>query len=474
MPRKSQTASPVLRNQLHQALVEWRQSGTLGNSLQDLLLFKQARTAVATAQQANHQLLWQALDALQGQDAQAATLLRRHFYDNELAEQLAHALNWSESTYYRKQNEALDRLTSIVQTLEAQARTAHQAAQLQRLEPPTYTHLIGVAEHLDHLAQVLAKPGPPWLVAIVGLGGLGKTTLADALARHLLTQGMSEAVAWVTARQQTFNLGGSIQPLPKPVLTADALAEALFAQVLDGVTKPPTFSSADTLNALTQRLQTQPHLVFIDNLETVLDLESLLPFLRRLANPTRFVLTTRHSLYAEADIYHFPLPELSLPQALALIRHEAQVRNLPQVSQAQDHELQPIHGAVGGNPLAIRLVVGQLHVHALKTVLDDLTAAQSNQADSFYTFVYRRAWENLRELERNTLLAMPMVTEEGGTLDYLAAVSGLTPGELKQALDQLVALNLVDSRGDLHERRYSIHNLTRTFLHKQVAKWQAT
>jgi hypothetical protein len=36
----------------------------------------------------------------------------------------------------------------------------------------------------------------------------------------------------------------------------------------------------------------------------------------------------------------------------------------------------------------------------------------------------------------------------------------------------LVLLNLVDARGGLHERRYTIHSLTRTFLQEQVAKWK--
>jgi hypothetical protein len=35
-----------------------------------------------------------------------------------------------------------------------------------------------------------------------------------------------------------------------------------------------------------------------------------------------------------------------------------------------------------------------------------------------------------------------------------------------------VALNLVNSLGDLTERRFAIHNLTRTFLQEQVARWQ--
>ncbi len=67
---------------------------------------------------------------------------------------------------------------------------------------------------------------------------------------------------------------------------------------------------------------------------------------------------------------------------------------------------------------------------------------------------------------------MPLVTEQGGDLTYLAALTGLDTAHLSDALDRLVGLNLVDSKGDLNERRYTIHNLTRTFLQEQVAKWQ--
>jgi hypothetical protein len=67
---------------------------------------------------------------------------------------------------------------------------------------------------------------------------------------------------------------------------------------------------------------------------------------------------------------------------------------------------------------------------------------------------------------------MPLVSEHGGDLDYLTQISQLQPKDLRQALSGLVNQNLVDSRGDLNHRRYTIHNLTRSFLLEQVVRWQ--
>lgn len=202
-----------------------------------------------------------------------------------------------------------------------------------------------------------------------------------------------------------------------------------------------------------------------------MDVETLLPPLRQLANPTKFLLTTRQSLHHQHGLYHFPLPELSEDNALRLIRYEAKLHNSPYLQDALDADLKRILEIVGGNPLAIRLVVGQTHVYSLDVILNDLARAQGQTVENLYTFIYRQAWHTLDELTRRVLLAMPLVAEGEGTLDHLAALSGIEPAALRNALTWLVSLNLVDCTGDLANQHYSIHNLPRTFLQEQVLKW---
>jgi len=290
--------------------------------------------------------------------------------------------------------------------------------------------------------------------------------------RQLIARGAISELGWVTARQQVLNLGGGIRPVDHPALTPDALVDALGRQLLPHVFAGETLSAQERLFRLRTRLKATPHLIVIDNLETLVDIEILLDVVRDLADPSTFLLTTRESLFAEPDIYHFAVPPLSAANALALIRQETEQRNLAHLLDAPDDALRPIYNTVGGNPLAIRLVVGQTHIHALDVILNNLQMASGQSAESLYTFIYRQAWEQLDEPTRHAFLAMPLATDRGATLAELAAWSQLEPGALDASLATLVRLNLVDSRGALNERRYSIHSLTRTFLHEQVIQWQ--
>lgn len=190
-----------------------------------------------------------------------------------------------------------------------------------------------------------------------------------------------------------------------------------------------------------------------------------------MVSPRHVLLTTRNNLFQYPEVFHFKVDELSADAALAFARSEAERRNLPLLAQANDDDLMPIFETVGGNPLAIRLVVGQTYIHSLQEVLQDLVEARGKSIESLYNYIFWHAWNSLDEPAREAWLLMPIANGGGMRLSHLAEIAELDPSDLRHALDQLVTLNLVDRRGDLSESRYTIHALTRTFLQNQVLKW---
>jgi hypothetical protein len=463
--------SAKLKNDVHEALKLWYRTKADTSPLDYLYLFQQAqREGSGNPRQATHQIILQALKVLAVDYGEEAELLRLRFLDGQKMPQVAMRLNLSEPTAYKKQRQAIDHLADTLQTLETQARDHYQAALEKQLQLGPDVELIGIADSLKQLLNLLSSAEPPWLISIEGLGGIGKTSLASAVVRQPELSGPFHNIAWVSAKQEEFFLGIGLAETNRPALDTDTLTDALLEQL--GRAHALAQSPQEKRFALARLLKQAPYLIVIDNLETVTDYQTLLPTLRELANPSKFLLTSRHSLRAHPDVFCLNLEELNQADTIRLIRYEAKVRGLSMLLNADDAHLQRIYEAVGGNPLALKLVIGQISVLSLSQVLENLKQAQGKEIDALYTYIYWQAWHALDPASQQALLVMPLA--QNGTLVQLAALCQLEPHELSQALQQLVTLSLVQVSGGLEDRRYTIHRLTESFLLKEAIQWQSS
>jgi hypothetical protein len=303
------------------------------------------------------------------------------------------------------------------------------------------------------------------------LGGIGKTSLANTLVSKLIDHSHFDDIAWINARGDIdwSEIGPKRAVDPnQPVLDRETFVDFLLEQL--GQPSLLVHSPQEKWIALSKLLKSRACLVVIDNLETDVDYEALLPTLCQLANPSKFVLTSRRTLKQYSDVSCLLLSGLSREETVAFLKQEAEAREFAILRQADQAQLERIYDVVGGNPLALRLVVGLTNVLPLSEVLDSLRQAQAREIDEFYTYIYWKAWDSLDPVSRQLLLVMPLAQQ--GQLEQLEYVSKLEPVDLHHALQQLVNRSLVISRGDLEERRYSIHRLTETFLLNEVLKWQ--
>lgn len=416
------------------------------------------------------QLLEHGLAELHIHEPDIANLLRWRYFEDRSAQEMCQQLNISESHYYKMQQKALTQLTEMILDQEYQAQTEHRLAVEARLEPLTYHRLYGVESLREQLRAAIEQPGEPWIVALDGLGGIGKTSLADELVRAVVLESPFYNIGWVSARQRTFLPAVGLHEMDRPALDIDTLVEAALVQF--GQPYPPTATTPEKTAILTKLLKTQPYLVVIDNLETITDYQALLPLLRRLANPTKFLLTSRHSLCGYSDVFCLSLKELSQEATLAFLQHEAEVRGLRSLLEATPAQFEQIYRVVGGNPLALKLIVGQVCVLPLSQVLENLEQAEGKRIGDLYNYIYRQTWQALSPLNRHVLLAMPLITGQGGSFAQLKAITELSAVNLSQALEELVSFSIVEVGGDIEHRRYRIHRLTETFLLTEVTRWQ--
>ena len=333
--------------------------------------------------------------------------------------------------------------------------------------------LVGVDGQIGRLAELLKGEQGPWLLSIEGIGGIGKTTLAAAVMRRLAAENAFEEFGWVSAQVVGLDLCGQVHSRPQPVLTVAALVEALAAQFLPDGDAACGGDLEQQLTLLRLRLAQTPHLIAIDNFETMLDPQELLPVLSSLANPSRFILTSRRRLIGEPNVHLHPVPELSAAHALVLLRQAAEDRELAALAACTDGDLLPIYNAVGGNPLALLLIVGQTHVRPLHAVLQDLAAAPTNPPATMFGYIYRQAWEGLTAVDRQVLLAVCSAQVTDLDAASLGALCGLDLDATTTALQRLIQANLVFMEADLDTCRYRVHYLTYRFLRTVAAGWMA-
>jgi len=300
-----------LREKVQLALRQWRRDSGAPSPLASLFVFQNLiQRELISEHEATNRLLYQALQLLEERHPREAMLIRSSDLDQELNDTVANALNIAPATFYRHKTLAITHLTEVLLELEERSSTHHRTRMLARLEPPSYANLLGVEGHIQRLTELLTTPGPPWIVALAGMGGIGKTTLADAVMRGLAMQGAWQEMGWVTARQSILQWHGPLHEVAEPALSLEALAEELCKQLMDEALASTPNSPRNVVMLLRGILKATPHLIVIDNLETVSDIESLVTALRDLASPTKFLRTSRESLFTQPDIYHYAVPEL--------------------------------------------------------------------------------------------------------------------------------------------------------------------
>ncbi len=333
-------------------------------------------------------------------------------------------------------------------------QTNHQVAHLwfSSLSSEIYYLLPDREQTLHQLIEALENPSGMPVQVIDGLGGMGKTALAVEVIRRVLERSLFDAVIGDSAKQE-YLMGGRIIQVDEAVLDFYHLLDAILRQL--NVWEALSFEQERKRQIIADLLNQHHYLLFVDNLETAENAESLVAQLRGLLGKSRAIITSRHKLHFDF-LQSSSLHGLSISDTYFFLDEELKKQKGRAIPSEQYNGL---YRVTGGAPLALKLIVAQTQFLDLNTIVKQLERAGGD----LYPFIFYQSWNRLSSVARNLLVYIGRTVATDASWDELLGVTE-TESNLIDAIEQLTTYSLLDTAFATGYARYSIHQLTRQFI----------
>ena len=272
--------------------------------------------------------------------------------------------------------------------LRNQATSVSGEAKVSYIPSKAYRELRGRQIDVENVMSALLDEAGRRIIGIDGIGGIGKTALAQEIAKKALDHGFSDIV-WLTAAEKD----KSVKMTFDTVL--DGIAIQLNAADLTKLTGEARLSKTREL------LLREKALIVLDNMETAAEPQQVIADkLFSIIGSSKALLTSRYRFKSSGnDVYAIHLGGIDKATSLILVKDTALEKNMPQVLEVGDDELEPIIDAVGNqeagySPLALKFMVGQLMEYEPNIIIEYMKKAQiSGKQDDFsYNREFQKFW----------------------------------------------------------------------------------
>lgn len=365
-------------------------------------------------------------------------------------------------------------LQRLLTTLEQRLLTAPptqppslEVYPFHNLPQPDYPRFVGRQRELDWLRQRLAPSDRAWQVVIAGIGGVGKSSLALAIAheyreyyQQMPSEERFEAIIWISAKEEILTISGTEKPA-LPGLISHTL-EDIYATIAKNLGREDiTRAVPEEQDRLVQKiLSAQRTLLVFDNLENVED-ERVRIFLRRLPMPTKCIITSREWVDV-ADVLR--LKGLPADEAEKMIIAEATIRDVKLSPEAQ----QQLFQRTSGLPLPIKLSLARI---ASGETFDQVMRWLGNATGDLPEYCVKGQIDKVRQLAPNgmkLLLACSLFDRDAGvSREALGTIADLSLADRDDGLTLLQRLSLLNRPED---ERFWILPIVQGYVEAELSK----
>lgn len=331
--------------------------------------------------------------------------------------------------------------------------------------PAPLTSLIGREAELAQLTVLLTSLQPPTrLVTLTGMGGIGKTHLAQSAAAQLAPH-FADGVLYV-----------SLAPVREVDLVLPSIARQMGIHDIN---------TSQIFDKLSKYLMHRHQLIILDNVEHVVAIAPQLQALLQQTQRLKILITSRAVLHVSFENV-LALNPLSLSETMTLLKQRIRQMNTVTDLDAVEDLLHTIALRLNGLPLAIELAASQLRLFSLSELLARLNTplhrlSARNPATRQREFVLRdmldRSYELLAEPEQRLFRSIGIFV--GGA--SLQAVNALMNALMATGDSQYSAestedglLTLIESSlikrdtGANGASRYMMHEFVREYARERL------
>jgi len=231
---------------------------------------------------------------------------------------------------------------------------------------PRLQAFFGRETELKMIAEALSEDARGWGVLIVGIAGIGKTALAIRAAAESMSTARFRRILFLSAKERELTANGQSTP-GGSVLSCYLEMLNAIAYELDRA-ESVKMPEAERGLALLRALRGAEVLFVLDNLETFqeTDRNELFSFLNRLPRGCSAIVTSR--VHANVGAVTINLDKPDWPDVRELLVEL--MKNNTLLAEMDESDWQVLYQGLEGNPLAIRLLAGQLGRGRYKTIND--------------------------------------------------------------------------------------------------------
>ncbi len=227
-----------------------------------------------------------------------------------------------------------------------------------------------------------------YIVAIDGIGGVGKSTLALEVIKEIKTGKYFDAIIWLSAKKEEMTLAGI-----RSISNNDKLVnlDVLFNEIFDvfDETQFKEYNFETRQKKIKQLLSSFHTLIVIDNLETIDD-KKLRDFLvdNDFPKESKVLITSRERLGQLERV--IMLKEFSRAESERYV--VSQLEHLSYGKVLSQDLMSLIYGKTGGIPLALKLIVPWIVDGTAEKKLSDFNSQLDNES-TILDFCFKKIFE---------------------------------------------------------------------------------